>query len=233
MVRDITGIKFHHLTAIRRAKEVFSVKGNYWEFECDCENKTHKFIRKSDVVYGRIKSCGCKMRTEVRHKHDGTHTRLYSVYKDMLRRCYNPNSRSYKNYGARGIEVCPEWRGDSGFINFRKWALDNGFDESPRTWKCTIDRIDVDGNYEPSNCRWVDMGVQQNNKRTNNNLEAFGETHTNTEWARMFSISPSSLYFAVCKRGESPEEAILGCFRRRKNANEPQDKAKAILLKFS
>lgn len=89
--------------------------------------------------------------------------RLYNVWNSMKSRCYNPNVASYKNYGGRGIEVCDEWA--HNFPTFQKWAIENGYDPDAPYGECTIDRIDVNGNYEPSNCRWVSMDVQRYNKR--------------------------------------------------------------------
>lgn len=81
----------------------------------------------------------------------------------MKKRCSNSKCKSYKNYGARGISVCEEW--DKDYSSFRKWAYENGYDENAPKFKCTIDRIDNDGNYCPENCRWVDMKIQNSNKR--------------------------------------------------------------------
>ena len=81
----------------------------------------------------------------------------------MKTRCYNPNNKRFKDYGGRGIVVCDEWKND--FSIFQKWALENGYDANAPFGQCTIDRIDVNGNYEPSNCRWITMAAQQKNKR--------------------------------------------------------------------
>ena len=89
--------------------------------------------------------------------------RLTIIYGDMLDRCYNSNSPSFKYYGARGISVCDEWRSD--FKNFCKWAKENGYDAYAPRGECAIDRINNDGNYEPTNCRWVDVKTQCSNRR--------------------------------------------------------------------
>ena len=97
-------------------------------------------------------------RTDYKTKHGGAHTKLYFVWAQMKGRCQNPCNRMYKHYGARGITVCEEWRTD--YAAFLAWANQNGYAEG-----LTLDRINVNGNYEPSNCRWVNMHIQNANKR--------------------------------------------------------------------
>lgn len=113
----------------------------------------------------------------------GNHHRLYKSHQAILARCYRPTAQAYHNYGARGIRVCNEWRGKDGFINFKNWSYANGY-----TDELTIDRIDVNGDYEPSNCRWTDEKTQANNRRTNHLIEIDGETHTISEWADIKGI---------------------------------------------
>lgn len=135
-----------------------------WECLCDCGNKV--FATSYDLTSGHTKSCGCLMRETVSamfSKHHKENPRLYGVWKGMRARCNNPNHDAYKNYGGRGIRVCDEW---NDYRNFLAWAVKNGYDENAKTGDCTIDRINNDGNYEPDNCRWVDMKVQSHNKRT-------------------------------------------------------------------
>ena len=96
-------------------------------------------------------------------KHNLRYTRLYRIYYGMRARCYNPKTRAYKYYGERGITICDEWLSD--FTNFYEWSINNGYSDD-----LTIDRIDVNGNYEPSNCRWVDMKTQVHNRRTSKSV---------------------------------------------------------------
>lgn len=165
---DLTGQRFGRLTAVR------SVKGKdgrtAWVCSCDCGGETT--AKPGHLKSGHTKSCGCIFTDVMKgNRHRRTHggapaenkTRLYHVWQDMKRRCYNPNSSIYKHYGGRGIAVCEEWKTD--FQEFRKWAQENGYNSEAPRGKCTLDRIDVNGNYEPSNCRWVDMKTQSANRR--------------------------------------------------------------------
>ena len=94
--------------------------------------------------------------------HGKRYTRLYTVWRDMKLRCQNPKNKSYQGYGGRGICVCPAWQ---DFDNFFTWAMTAGYNPEAPFGACTLDRIDVNGDYEPSNCRWVDMKVQASNRR--------------------------------------------------------------------
>ena len=112
----------------------------------------------------------------------------------------NPNAKGYKNYGGRGIKVCDEWA--ESFKAFYEWAVSNGYDDT-----LTIDRIDVDGDYEPENCRWVDRTTQANNKRNNRILEVNGVKHTMMEWERLTGINHSTIISRL-KSGYTPERAV-------------------------
>lgn len=126
-------------------------------------------------------------------------TRLYKIWGDMKNRCNNPNNTVFKFYGARNIGVCKEWE---QFEPFRDWATNNGY-----TDELTIDRIDVNGNYEPSNCRWVTMKEQSRNKRNNHFVTYNNETHCLSEWAERYNINYKML-FKRLKSGWSFEKAI-------------------------
>lgn len=132
--------------------------------------------------------------------HGGRHTRLYGVWCTMKERCNNPHSKSYKHYGARGISVCDEWA--NSFANFRDWAMANGYAE-----KMTIDRIDRDGNYEPTNCRFVTTAVQNRNYSRNRYITYRGETKCLADWADEFGINRSTIMFRL-KSGKTLDEAF-------------------------
>lgn len=129
-------------------------------------------------------------------------TKLQRVYSTMKERCYNPNHVKYKNYGARGITICEEWR--KSFSNFRDWAYANGYQEG-----LSIDRIDNNKGYCPENCRWVSMLVQANNKTTNRIIEINGETHTMSEWSRISGIGVATIWARITKYGYSNKDAVF------------------------
>ena len=124
---------------------------------------------------------------DLRFKHSKSHDRIYFIWQSMKDRCYNPNNKQYKNYGGRGIKVCDEWKND--FKIFLEWANKNNYDSS-----LTIDRINVNGDYEPLNCRWTTLKEQQNNKRNNVILAYKGEKHNVTQWADILNIPRSTIY---------------------------------------
>jgi len=159
---DLSGKRFGRLTVIGRA--INSPGGeSQWFCKCDCGNL--KIVQGNHLRDGATQSCGClaaENRFVVNKIHGGANERLYKVWLGIRKRCFNPNEPAFPNYGGRGITVCCEWE---NYQAFRKWALEAGYNENAPRGKCTIDRINVDGNYEPSNCRWVDMKVQRNNQR--------------------------------------------------------------------
>ena len=119
----------------------------------------------------------------------------------MIQRCENENIERYDIYGGRGIEVCKEWKED--FLNFYNWAINNGYKDN-----LSIDRIDVNGNYEPNNCRWATAKEQARNMRTNVNLTYNGETHCISEWAEITGIKASTIRYRIKIAGWSVEKAL-------------------------
>ena len=156
-------MKFGRLTAIKRVGKN-SDNRSRWLCECECGNQIITNV--SVLLNGDTKSCGCLQKeraSNTRSKHKLTGTKLYWIWVSMKQRCNNKDNKSYCNYGERGISVCKTWESD--FMNFYNWAIQNGYNENATHKTCTIDRINNDGDYEPSNCRWVDMKVQSNNRR--------------------------------------------------------------------
>lgn len=161
MTSDFSGKRFGRLVVLGKAEK----KGRHTRYLCVCDCGKKKSVDASNLKSGCTRSCGClhkEISVRVNTIHGERKTRLYDVWKSMLQRCTNPNSKDYKNYGGRGIQVCSSW---IKFPDFSKWAYAAGYDPDAPRGDCTIDRIDVDGNYCPDNCRWVSMKIQNQNRR--------------------------------------------------------------------
>ena len=137
------------------------------------------------------------------YRHGMRHTRLYNIWRSMNQRCYNPNCRNYNRYGGRGIRVCDEWKND--FSVFAEWAFANGYADN-----LSIDRKEVNGNYEPSNCRWATAKKQANNRRSNRFVECNGVSHTLGDWSEITGIKIATIW-ARLESGWTPEKALSIC----------------------
>lgn len=128
-------------------------------------------------------------------------SRIYVIWKGILGRCYVSSNDSYSNYGGRGITMCQEWK--DNFLKFKEWAFQNGYTDA-----LTIDRIDVNGNYEPTNCRWITMREQGYNKRTSKIIEVDGESKCLAEWSLITGIDRKTLSDRY-KRGDVTKERLF------------------------
>lgn len=204
--RDLTGQKFGRLTVVSFSRDVRSGNRNRKYWKCICECGKYKEVRLDSLTSGKVKSCGC-LQVENSYKnlipgssrYDVIDKRLRGIWNGMKGRCLNKNNKSYARYGGRGITLFKEWE---DFNIFAKWALSNGYDEN-----LTIDRIDNNKGYEPSNCRWITNKEQSRNRRSNIVIEHNGKTMTLKELSETTGIEYSCLN-ARYKRGYRKEELI-------------------------
>lgn len=187
------GKRFGNLLVLGKSEN----KKYHYKCLCDCGNVLD--VSKYKLRDKQIKSCGCTKGI----KHGKYHTRLYHIYYKMKTRCYNKHHISYKDYGGRGIKICNEWLND--FMKFYNWAIANGYNDN-----LTIDRIDVNGNYEPSNCRWADRTTQSNNTRRCIYITYNGKTQTIAQWAEELGINYNTLRARKTRLKWSDVECLLG-----------------------
>lgn len=172
------GAKFGNLTVLKELGVLGTMKTGhvYYEVLCDC-GKIEK-TRATQLKQGVKTMCTeCYKKAAKNYKHGETGKRLYRIWSHMKARCNNPTDENYFRYGGRGITVCEEW--NKSYSNFKNWAFENGYSSN-----LSIDRINVNGNYEPQNCRWADSFTQMNNTRANRKIEIDGRTQTLEQWKR-------------------------------------------------
>jgi hypothetical protein len=202
---DLTGQRFGRLVVLERVENAKN-KHPQWLCKCDCGNT--KVVRGNSLRRGLIVSCGCYARERrllATTKHGFARTKLNYKYDRMISRCYNPKDKYYANYGARGIKVCDEWLNDSRTFYF--WAIEHGYDEDAPYMQCTLDRIDVNGNYSPENCRFVDIKTQCNNRTSNFLITYDGLTMNATEWGKKIGLNPRNIIKRI-KSGWDTKEAL-------------------------
>ena len=195
--------KYGRLTVLGEAPHRSTDGRVMWQLRCDCGTE---FVRVAKAVRsGNTKSCGCinRERLAAQNKasalHGMTRTPTFTAWANMKERCLNPNHKSYHRYGGRGIGICSRWL--ESFSNF----LD---DMGPMPKGMSLDRKDVDGNYEPSNCRWATAEEQANNRANNKVLEFNGKKQTVAQWAREVGISKQALLYRL-RVGWSTEDALM------------------------
>jgi hypothetical protein len=202
---DLTGCRFGRLLVLGKAENGRS----WWNCKCDCGRfvavVTHRLLNQ--------KSCGCleaenkERLTDYTRTHGMTETKLYHTWCGMKERCYNPNYKYFDRYGGRGILVCDEWK--NSFENFRDWAFSVGYEESPDTKWQSIDRINFDGNYEPSNCRWITHKEQMRNTSRTVYVEYQGQKIPLSKFCEDNGITYSKFVSRRIKKGVSAEQALI------------------------
>lgn len=192
---DLSGQRFGRLVVIERSHQD-SHGAWLWLCRCNCGKTVH--VRGATLKAGRTSACHSCAATERATTHGGTGTDLYSRWRAMLSRCEDRNYRGWPGYGGRGIKVCDDWH------DFTAFQRDMGptFDPS-----LELDRIDVDGHYEPGNCRWITHAEQQHNKRSNHTVTWRDRTLTVTQWAALLGMRPNTLLYRI-RRGWAIDRAM-------------------------
>lgn len=183
---DLVGKRFGKLIVKNDYIKTKSNKAK-WLCKCDCGNE--KYILRHDLISGSTKSCGC-IKSSIGNL---SNTRIYQIWANIKYRCFNSNCSAYKDYGGKGITICDEWL---DFMNFYNWAINNGYSDN-----LTIDRIDVNGNYEPDNCRWV--------TKSENTAYANKTNHRRKAKYWYYGISPNGEYFEFDNASQFAKEHNL------------------------
>lgn len=201
----LTGHRTGRLVVLRQADKIGAGGKTFWQCRCECGNTV-------EIVGSRLRgpkptmSCGC-LRREVsaaacrsRATHNLGGTRIYNIWRKMTLRCTSPDDHAWPDYGERGIQVCAEWANDPAA--FAEWAYSNGYATS-----LTIERIDNNGNYEPSNCRWATRNEQARNKRNNFNVQVGGASMCATDWQKVTGVCRKVIANRI-RAGIPPELAV-------------------------
>lgn len=200
--RDLSGRTFGKLTVLRRAADYIAPRGHVsvmWECRCSCG--ATKAIRASSLTSPRYAtiSCGCDRKARNYTKNGASFHPLWNTWNAMLDRCYLSSAASYYLYGGRGIRVCRRWR-----KSFWDFASDMGL----RPQGFTLDRINVNGNYEPKNCRWADSETQILGKRNTHKVKLFGRLCIFSRAIKQLGFKPVSAFSRIRKRGLTPQEVV-------------------------
>lgn len=198
---ELTNQKFGKLLVLNR--ESNNKSGNtMWKCLCDCGN----IIITSGhcLKNGYSKSCGCTRNEKIKYinyKHGKSSSRLFTIWQGMCFRCTNPKFKDYESYKGKGICICDEWK--DNFQAFYDWSINNGYKEN-----LSIDRINVNGNYEPNNCRWVNNYIQANNRTNNHHVTYHDETDTFTNMCRKLNVNVKTIYGRMKNNRRSFEQAV-------------------------
>ena len=195
---DLSGQRFGRLVVCDIAERGGAGVAVKWRCLCDCGNTA--VIASNNIKKGQ-QSCGCFARDESSRRattHSRSKSPVYITWRAMINRCTNPNSDGFPQYGGRGIKVCDRW------AKFENFLADMG----DRPGGCTIDRIDVNGDYTPNNCRWAVADTQNNNRRNTLHLTHNGVTKPLQHWAREIGMAPRTLRSRIFVQGWSVDSAI-------------------------
>lgn len=198
--KDLTGNKYGMLTVIGRSPDNGHGKKPCVKWLCQCECGRITQASKWSLENGLTVSCGCRKKI-----HGEKHTRLYQTWQNMKRRCHDPKNKRYEHYGLRGITVCQDW--DKNYLSFRDWALSSGYKEG-----LTIERIDVNGNYCPDNCKWLPMSKQADNTTRSVYYLFYGKKMT----IRQISDETGLTYSTISHRVQR-NQPVNGVYLRRCN----------------
>lgn len=204
-IYNITGKKFGRLLVISKAESSPSGKA-MWNCICDCGREC--IVDGWALRSGHTTSCGCFQKervSKVNSTHGKSKSRLYAVWNEMRQRCENEKHVSYNLYGARGINVCQEWK---NFENFYEWAISNGYNELAKRGNCTLERLDSNGCYCPSNCTWTSSKEQARNRRNTTRVVYNGELRVLSELCEEKNVNYHLVYARVVKLGWDIERAL-------------------------
>lgn len=190
---DLSNKKFGRLYVVKRVENRIQPNGSIksqWLCECDCGNKI--VVCGSNIKNGHTKSCGC-IDYERKVKHGMSGKKLYKLFYGIKSRCFYKKNKQYKDYGGRGIKICEDWM--NNFKSFCDWAIENGYKDG-----LTIDRIDVNGDYCPENCRFVNNYIQSRNRRNNVFMSMYGKTLCLTDWCKLLKIPKETARYHFYKK---------------------------------
>lgn len=202
--QNLSGKRFGSLVVLEFDHRDTNSRKRFWKCKCDCGKIC--IVYQNHLKSGHTKSCGCAhSRKDINVKHGCCRRkvpkeRIYKIWAGMKNRCFNKNNQAYNKYGGRGITVCKEWL---DFSNFKEWSFNHGYSNN-----LSIDRIDVNGNYCPENCRWADEITQANNRRNSVYLTINNETHTMAEWTKIYNLPRGLINSRINELGWDIEKAI-------------------------